>query len=133
MFIDTCFYVDLMREHSKGIVGPAKKKCVELGNLTIRLPLFVLCELYAGASMSDNPTLELRKIEMFSENVETVYPNQSFAFMYGETEALIRKNGFTVSSMDLLIGVLAKSHGQPLLTKNLKDFEKIPGLVVEKY
>ena len=28
MFIDTCFYVDLMREHSKGIVGPAKKKFV---------------------------------------------------------------------------------------------------------
>jgi hypothetical protein len=48
--------------------------------------------------------IELRKIEMFLENTEVIYPNASFAMLYGETEYLIRKRGYSIYAMDLLIG-----------------------------
>jgi predicted nucleic acid-binding protein len=35
--------------------------------------------------------------------------------------------------MDLLIGVLARSHGLPLLTRDPGHYGFIPGLVVETY
>ncbi len=133
MFIDTCFYIDLMREHCRKTAGPAKRKLLELEFASINVPVFVLCELYAGAKGADNPHVELRKIEMFLENTEVIYPNESFAMFYGETEYLIRKRGHSVYAMDLLIGVLAKSYGQPVLTRNIKDFQKIPDLIVETY
>lgn len=35
--------------------------------------------------------------------------------------------------MDLLIGVLAKMHGQILVTRDAEHFSRIPGLIVETY
>jgi predicted nucleic acid-binding protein len=35
--------------------------------------------------------------------------------------------------MDLLIGVMAKQYGLPLLTADEKHFRRIPNLVVETY
>ena len=39
----------------------------------------------------------------------------------------------TVATMDLLIGVTALGQDDSLITRNLKDFQKIPELRVETY
>ena len=90
-------------------------------------------ELHAGALMSANPDHELRKVETLLDHLTVVYPDVSFPVMYGDTEAQLRKIGNKVPVMDLLIGVTAKSFGMPLLTKDVKHFKSIPGLVVESY
>jgi tRNA(fMet)-specific endonuclease VapC len=133
MFIDTSFCIDLMRERKQGKKGPASRKLAFLGETPLYMSLFVACELQAGARMSDNPAVELRKVEMFSVLVEIVRPDRSFAVAYGEAEALLRQSGKAVPTMDLLIGVMAKQHGLPLLTADEKHFSRIPGLVVETY
>jgi tRNA(fMet)-specific endonuclease VapC len=133
MFIDTSFCIDLMRERKQGKIGSASRKLASLGETPLYMSLFVACELQAGARMSDNPPAELRKVEMFSELVEIVRPDRSFAVAYGEAEALLRQGGKAVPTMDLLIGVMAKQHGMPLLTADEKHFSRIPGLVVETY
>jgi tRNA(fMet)-specific endonuclease VapC len=97
------------------------------------MSLFVACELQAGARMSDNPQAELRKVELFSELVEIVLPDRSFAVAYGEAEAALRRSGKPIPTMDLLIGVMAKQYGLPLLTADENHFCRIPGLVVETY
>jgi tRNA(fMet)-specific endonuclease VapC len=133
MFIDTSFCIDLMRERKQGKHGPASRKLVSLGETPLYMALFVACELQAGARLSNNPDIELRKVEMFCELVEIVLPDRMLAVAYGEAEAYLRQSGKSIPSMDLLIGVMAKQYGLPLLTADERHFKRIPGLILETY
>jgi tRNA(fMet)-specific endonuclease VapC len=133
VFLDTSFCIDIMRERQRGKRGPASLKLASLGETPLYISLFVACELQAGARMSDHPQAELRKVEMFSELVEIIRPDRSFAVAYGEAEAFLRQSGKAIHTMDLMIGVMAKQHGLPLLTGDDAHFRRIPGLVVETY
>ena len=133
MFLDTSFCIDVMRERRRGKKGPASRKLESLGETPLYMSLFVACELQAGARMSDNPHVELRKVQMFCEIVEMVRPDRSFAVAYGEAETFLRRNGSSIPTMDLLIGLTAKQYGLPLLTADDGHFRRIPGLVVETY
>lgn len=133
MILDTCFCVDLMRENQKKQDGPAVKKLKELGDVPVFMSVFVMCELQAGVCLSNDPEQELKKVELFAEYVDILYPDRAFSAVYGETLARCRKNGIAVSTMDLLIGVSAKCVSMPVLTRNVRDFEKIPDLVVIGY
>ncbi|HAK46120.1 MAG TPA: hypothetical protein DCO79_09430 [Spirochaeta sp.] len=133
MLLDTCFCIDLMRESHKGLSGPATAKMAELKEHEISISLFTLCELRAGAELSKNPQLELRKINLLTEYVEILYPDSSFPVIYGEAEAVLREKGARIPVMDLLIGITAKAAEQAVLTRDTEHFSRIPGLVVETY
>jgi tRNA(fMet)-specific endonuclease VapC len=133
VFLDTTFCIDLMRERKQGKEGPASRKLASLGETPLYVSLFVACELHAGARLSNNPLRELRKVETLLEIVEIIQPERSFAVAYGEAEAILRRKGEAVPTMDLLIGLTAKLHGLPLLTADEKHFRRIPGLIVETY
>ncbi len=133
MFLDTTFCIDLMRERGAGSDGPATAKLRGLGETVLRLPLFVLCELQAGARLARDPARELRRVEYFTTATELVLPTSTFATAYGQAEAALRSAGLPIPTMDLLIGVMAMEHGLPLLTRDAEHFARIPGLVVETY
>ena len=133
MFIDTAFCIDLMREQHRKADGPATAKLRALGNVGLYVSVFVLCELQAGARLSRHPHRELRRVELLADSLTVVYPEATFAVAYGELEAHLRRHGTPVPTMDLLIGVTAKNHGLPLLTRDVEHFSRLPGLVVEPY
>lgn len=133
MILETTFCIDLLREQNRRAPGPATAKLAELGARPLYLPLFVLCELHAGARLSANPHREMRRVEFFSGRLGLLLPDATFPVAYGEAESFLRKSGTAIPTMDLLIGVLAKCHGLPLLTRDVSHFARIPGLVVESY
>ena len=133
MFLDTSYCIDLMRERMRGENGPATRKLEELADIALYMSLFVACELQAGACMATRPAEELRKIGRLMEHVELVFPDRSFAVAYGEAEAALRLKGNPIPTMDLMIGVQAKSFGMPLLAGRDNQFRRIQGLVVENY
>jgi tRNA(fMet)-specific endonuclease VapC len=45
----------------------------------------------------------------------------------------LRQQRVRVSTMDLRIAAIAMSHGLVLLTRNVSDFSKVPGLVMEDW
>ena len=133
MFLDTTFCIDLMREYHRKTQGPATRKLADLGPTPMYASLFVACELHAGARLAENPSRELRKVQWLVDQVTLVTPDATFAVAYGEAETHIRKNGTPIPLMDLLIGVTAKMHGLPILTRDPEHYRLIPGLVVETY
>jgi predicted nucleic acid-binding protein len=104
-----------------------------LGGKSLLISLFVLCELRAGAEMSSNPQRELSSVVRLVEGFEIVSPAPPFAVLYGEIVAALLRNGTPVPRMDVLLGVMAKSFGMPVLTRDMNHFSKIPGLVIEAY
>lgn len=45
----------------------------------------------------------------------------------------LRSEGVKIGSMDLKIACITMLHGAKLLSRNLRDFEKVPGLSVESW
>lgn len=101
--------------------------------MPIMASVFVICELQAGARMSAHPKKELQRVEILADNLRIVYPDTTFPVAYGETEALLRKQGYPIPTMDLLIGVTARINGLALLTRDSSHYKLIPDLVVESY
>ena len=67
------------------------------------------------------------------QQFEVVYPDARFAPLYGETLAALKQQRLTVATMDLLIGTQAVVEQDILVTRNVRHFDKIPNLQVEKY
>ncbi len=133
MFPDTTFCIDLLREQSRGIKGPASSKLEELTGKPVLISLFVLCELRASAEMSDNPRRELSRVIRLVEGFEIISPTPPFAVLYGEVVGALMRRGTPIPRMDVLLGVMAKLFGMSVLTRDINHFGKIPGLAVEEY
>ncbi len=128
VLVDTSFCIDLMNEHTSGLMGSAMLKLKELGDTELMVSVFTLCELAAGAEMSRHTAEEMRKVEALGEMLSVVYPDGEFAFRYGRIAAHLRRNGTPIPLMDLWIGVTALRSEVPLLTDDAVHFSRIPGL-----
>jgi len=55
------------------------------------------------------------------------------AAAYGKVRDRLEKKGEIIGAMDLLIGAHALAAGLTLVSNNLKEFERIPGLLTENW
>jgi predicted nucleic acid-binding protein len=133
MFVDTNFIVELLREQNANRQGPARNTLESFKNAKLQMPLFVLCELRAGAMNSRDPHVEITRLERLIEYFELVYPGEGFAATYGELESLLRNQGTPIPLMDLLTATLVKCHGAPILTRDSEHFGRVPRIVVESF
>ena len=58
---------------------------------------------------------------------------QREAEIAGEIQKSLKKKGLEIQSEDSMIAGIALAQQEPLLTRNVKHFERIPGLRVETY
>lgn len=131
--VDTSFLVDLMRESARGQAGPATRFLESRPDEALGASVFVLCELAAGAELARDPARERDRVARLAESLETVNPEGEFAATYGRLLARLQRSGVRIGTMDLLIGAAAVEADVPLLTRNRRDFERIPGLEVLAY
>jgi tRNA(fMet)-specific endonuclease VapC len=133
VFLDTSFQADLLRERNCKEDGPAVRKIRSLVETNVMISVFTLCELRAGAELSDNPNVELDRVAQLVEPLPLVYPDSSFPVLYGEILADLTRAGTPIPLVDLLLAVLAKRSAVPILTRDARHFRKIPGLEVATY
>jgi tRNA(fMet)-specific endonuclease VapC len=133
--LDTSFIVDLLREARAGRSedGPAHRLLATLADEPLAVSVHVACELHAGVALSDDPASEGPKVDALLGALEVVRPDDGFAQRYGVTLAELRRRGQTVPTMDLLIATAALGHDADLVTRNARDFDRIPGLRVAGY
>jgi tRNA(fMet)-specific endonuclease VapC len=53
--------------------------------------------------------------------------------MAKQEEKRLKRSRLRVGTMDLKIAAIALAHGATLLTRNLKDFGRVPGLRIEDW
>jgi predicted nucleic acid-binding protein len=61
------------------------------------------------------------------------YPDERFPSVYGSLRASQERSHGRISTMDLLIATSALVAGAPLVTRNARDFARVPGLDVLAY
>ena len=131
--LDTTFAVDLLRELRRRQPGAATAMRGRLETEPLRISVHVACELLAGAELSRRRTEERQRVLRFCDAVDIAYPDARFARAYGRLLALQQRTGQTVGMMDLLIATAAILDEAPLVTRNKREFSRIPDLEVIGY
>jgi predicted nucleic acid-binding protein len=131
--LDTSFLVDLLREAGREEAGPATLFLEKAQEEELGISVHVACELHAGAELSRNPSQERRRIERLMGGLETVYPDHRFPASYARLLAWQQRSRQRIATMDLLIATAAVLSGAPLVTRNVKDFARVPGLDLLAY
>ena len=92
-----------------------------------------LAELEYGADKSQNPEKNwaaiLRLLSIFE-----VLPFDDFAAVEcGNIRAYLEKQGTPIGPLDMLIAAHAKAAGLTIVTNNVREFERVPGLAIENW
>jgi tRNA(fMet)-specific endonuclease VapC len=92
-----------------------------------------LTELIHGLYRAKTPAIRLRRESFLNELlvVLTVYPyTKETALLAGKLDGEQQSKGVIIPFGDLLIDATALSLGYSVLTVNLRDFRRIPGLSI---
>jgi len=132
--LDSSFLIDLQRETSRDRPGPAFDFIEALDpDELLSVSVHVVCELRAGAELSRRPLDGHEALDHLFSSLLVAYPDNRFAPMYARLLAAITRTSRPVATMDLLIATAAVLDDAPLVTRNVKDFSRLPGLRVLDY
>jgi tRNA(fMet)-specific endonuclease VapC len=123
--LDTNVCIDFLAGRSEVL---AQRMADNIGRMWISS--ITVGELLVGASRSADPQHDAERIAVFVANVDIADFDLACAQRYG---AVIRTIGVRRKSFDRLIGVQALERGLVLVTRNLRDFADVPGLVIEDW
>jgi len=99
----------------------------------IGISTITLAELEFGIAKSSRPEQNRDALLGFLAPLEIAAFGDRAAFHYGEIRATLEKKGNPIGSMDLMIASHARSLSVPLITNNIREFKKVPGLKVENW
>ena len=92
-----------------------------------------LAELTHGAEKSDRVTENLEVIDNFCSRLEVLPYGEKAAQHYGAIRACLEKLSQHIGVNDLHIAGHARSEGLALVTNNVSEFERVPGLELENW
>lgn len=93
----------------------------------------VKAELIYGTFVSQNPRGNLKKTEDFFQGFPSLAFDDNAARHYGDLRAFLRRKGQQIGPNDLLIAATALAHGAILVTHNIAEFSRVPGLLIEDW
>lgn len=92
-----------------------------------------LMELMYGAEKSAYPEKNLAVVEGFAARVEVLDYDTLAAEHTGQLRAELAKVGTPIGPYDEMIAAHARSQGLVVVTNNVAEFERVPGLRIEDW
>ena len=92
-----------------------------------------VAELQYGVCKSNRPDQNRVAVTEFLLPLEVVAFDESAASHYGDIRDHLEKRGNIIDSMDLLIAAHARSSSLTLITNNLREFQRVPGLRADNW
>lgn len=127
--LDTSFLIDLFRGRKD-----ATRKMLEIEgtseSVTIAAP--TIMEFATGLALMRS-SKEREYLNEFLDSASVLPLDKTSALLAGEVNASLIKAGKKIGELDILIGAIALTHGERLLTRNTKHFSRIRGLITEDY
>ena len=120
---DTCVFA--MARATGFVPGTALRDC--------GISVIVLGELEWGVRRSTRIRANQASLQQWLAAVEVAHMNDEVARRYGQLRADLDLIGRPIGPNDLWIAAHALSLELPLITNNLSEFGRVPGLVVETW
>jgi len=109
-----------------------QNKFEEVGIHNCAISEITFAELIFGAENSKDPQKNLSIVEQFVDQL-TILPIFDAIPFYAKEKARLRKTGRMISDFDLLIGSTAVANNLIMVTENVKEFDRIRGIVLENW
>lgn len=126
--LDTNTLSALIRGPSPALV----QRLAAVGGESVCTSIVVACEMRYGVQRKGSAALTARVEALLAE--VTVLPFDGEADQhYADIRCALERVGTPVGSHDLLIAAHARSRGLVVVTHNVREFKRIPGLQVEDW
>ncbi len=116
----------------KGI-GDIKKTLFSHSPKDIYVPSIVIYELEVGIAKSNNSRKRKEQLDSLLSDINIVDFSQKEAKSSANIRALLEKAGTPIGPIDTLIAGCALSNNLTLVTRNIKEFQRVDGLKVENW
>jgi predicted nucleic acid-binding protein len=129
VLLDTSFLIDLMNGEN-GAVETARE--LEADLVQQRLSSMTLFELYYGVARATDSRAEREEVEAVLAS-KPVHPADTAVMRKaGRLAGELQNDGTPVGDGDVIVGATAAVVEEPVLTRNVEDFERL-GVDVETY
>jgi tRNA(fMet)-specific endonuclease VapC len=129
LMLDTNICIYLIKEHPRSILERFASHAVG----DIGISVITLAELEYGVSKSSRPAKNREALDQFISPLDVVPFDRPATAAYGMLRTTLEKKGRSIGSMDLLIAAHALSRDVRLVTRNVREFGRVPGLRVEDW
>lgn len=126
---DTCSCITLLRGRSEKLRDRALRQRLD----EIVTSAIVAAELRFGAAKSANPGMEGRKVDDLLAFFIVLPFDRAAANEYGSLRARVEKGGKSIGGMDTLLAAQALSLSATIVTENVREFRRVPGLAAEDW
>ena len=127
--LDTNICIYIMKNKPEKVLRRFKE---ELNN-GISISSITLAELEYGMKHSSNPAQNERALLRFLVPLSVLPFGAGAASEYGAIRTFLQNNGTPIGPLDMLIAAHAKSEGLVMVTNNVREFERVPGLEIENW
>jgi tRNA(fMet)-specific endonuclease VapC len=128
--VDTSFVIALLRRDPD---AEGKLESYVQDDEAIMTTPICACELFAGAYRSTKREIEIKRVKEFLSRMELLEFSAQACERFGRVRGELESRGIPVVDFDIMIAAIALAHSQPVLTRNVEHFQKIPGLAVETW
>jgi tRNA(fMet)-specific endonuclease VapC len=126
--LDTNIVSDVMRNPR----GAVRRKLDEVNEEEVFIDVVVLCELRYGIRKRDSAKLTGQLDEILSA-LEVLPLTEDMNAHYADIRTVLERAGTPIGPHDLLIAAHARSLDLTLVTDNVEEFRRVPGLKVENW
>ena len=92
-----------------------------------------LGELVFGAEHSQQVEQNLADVEAMVARLEVLSFDHKAAYHFGQIRSALYRTGKPIGPYDMMIAGQARACGLILVTNNVKEFERVPGLLFEDW
>ena len=97
------------------------------------ITIVTVAELWFGAHKSARASAARREIDAFLEPFAVLPFDLEAAEAYARTRFVLERSGRPIGERDLLIASIALARGLTVVTHNLSEFARVPGLPTEDW
>lgn len=126
--LDTNICIYLINERDKAL-----RERFEANAREMSISSITYAELCYGVAHSARVAENARELEAFRIDLDIRSFDQDAGEHYGEIRHALAKRGRPIGANDLLIAAHARSSGATLVTNNVGEFGRVPGLRVENW
>jgi tRNA(fMet)-specific endonuclease VapC len=130
--LDTNAVIALLRDHPSGVRGRMRR--VTSQGASIAVSSLVLYELWYGVAKSQRRRDNAERLRIFlSGNLHVIPFDEEDAVAAGDLRAMLEAAGTPIGPYDLLIAAQGLRSGATLVTANVSEFARVPGLAWEDW
>lgn len=126
--LDTNIVSDLVHDPH----GTVARRIARVGEGVVCTSIVVACELRYGAAKRGSPRLSTQ-LEAILRVLPVLPLGPDVDLHYGDIRAQLERAGTPIGANDLLIAAHARSAGLQLVTRNVGEFSRVPGLRVKTW